>query len=369
MADEIAMGMRARLESISERCIDLGTPLEGRRGVATRVLALAALLAVATILVRAALAAYYALTDSFVAPVVLSPNSETVLESKLRLIHLLSERELLQAHINEHTAITEANDEAIAVLEHLRASSSKALKWSTRIAETQAAQGSASLEKVESQRSELAALLQRQEMLVSDLEKNLAAGLVRRTDVERERDALARIRIALIQNERERLEAEGQLAMASLSQKALASPRNPALFTPEMSRSREYLAEITLQVLRLAAERRARVAQRAADKAALARLEELLSNLKQRPIFRATERNQNVAFVPYNQLEGVRDGAGIYHCALWGLFGCTLVGRVSEVLPGEVTATDPWGTTGRGQYAILDLATPSAAQAKTLRVR
>jgi hypothetical protein len=56
-------------------------------------------------------------------------------------------------------------------------------------------------------------------------------------------------------------------------------------------------------------------------------------------------------------------------CKLWTVFACSHVGKVAEVLPGEVATTDPWGTPTRGQYAILDLSDSSAAMSKALRVR
>jgi hypothetical protein len=76
-----------------------------------------------------------------------------------------------------------------------------------------------------------------------------------------------------------------------------------------------------------------------------------------------------VAFVPYEELEEVRAGAAVYHCKLWGLLFCSAVGAVSEILPGEVMTQDPWGSTTRGQYAILALQDPSAARSRALRVR
>jgi hypothetical protein len=73
--------------------------------------------------------------------------------------------------------------------------------------------------------------------------------------------------------------------------------------------------------------------------------------------------------VPYTQIEGVRTGAPVFHCAVWGVFACRHVGKVDQLLPGEVAMQDPWGTPMRGQYALLDLFQPDAAQSKVLRVR
>jgi sulfur carrier protein ThiS len=100
----------------------------------------------------------------------------------------------------------------------------------------------------------------------------------------------------------------------------------------------------------------------------LARLDELLKQLKNRPLSRAIVASTDVAFVPYTQLEGVSPGVELVTCT-WALFRCRTVGRVKEVLPGEVIANDPWAKTARGQYAILELTDHEAAKEKTLRAR
>jgi hypothetical protein len=48
---------------------------------------------------------------------------------------------------------------------------------------------------------------------------------------------------------------------------------------------------------------------------------------------------------------------------------CHEVGRIAEVLPGEVVTQDPWGELARGQYAILALDDASAVRERVLRVR
>jgi hypothetical protein len=132
---------------------------------------------------------------------------------------------------------------------------------------------------------------------------------------------------------------------------------------------RDQEVRLELEDVELEAERRSRLAQERADHAALAHVDELLSQMKARPVFRAIDGSQNVAFVPYTQMDSVRRGADVYACSVWGVFDCSRVGSVAEVVPGEVAAQDPWGTLARGQYAVLDLSEASAGRARSLRVR
>ena len=45
------------------------------------------------------------------------------------------------------------------------------------------------------------------------------------------------------------------------------------------------------------------------------------------------------------------------------------VGKIAELVPGEVVLPDPWGNLARGQYAVLDLREHESAKSKVLRVR
>jgi hypothetical protein len=58
------------------------------------------------------------------------------------------------------------------------------------------------------------------------------------------------------------------------------------------------------------------------------------------------------------------------------MFACEPVGRVVELLPGEVefptaeiTDAQTSGSPARGQYAVMQLTDPRAAEAESLRVR
>ncbi|HET8935047.1 MAG TPA: hypothetical protein VFN67_16475 [Polyangiales bacterium] len=83
-----------------------------------------------------------------------------------------------------------------------------------------------------------------------------------------------------------------------------------------------------------------------------------------------------LAFVPYTHVPHIKANATLYECRLFSMFACEPVGRVVELLPGEVelppaelTATQPAGSPARGQYAVMQLTDPRAAEAESLRVR
>src|SRR5262249_18397519 len=135
--------------------------------------------------------------------------------------------------------------------------------------------------------------------------------------------------------------------------------------TPDMSAQQDQLVRIELGILRLDAELRGKEAQKGAAKDELAKIDELLADMSARPVFRAIEQSQSVAFVPYTQLSGVNRGAEVFECRVWGLFDCRRVGSVNALLDGEVAMQDPWGSMARGQYALMTLDDLSAVRQKT----
>jgi hypothetical protein len=92
----------------------------------------------------------------------------------------------------------------------------------------------------------------------------------------------------------------------------------------------------------------------------------------------ATQETQApaLAFVPYTHVSQIKANATLYECRVFSMFACEPVGRVVELLPGEVelptaevAQTEPTGSPARGQYAVMQLTDPRAAEAESLRVR
>ena len=359
-----------------EPAVETAGPVSGlhlrqpNTGIFPRLVSLVMLIAVVAGFGYAGLTGYRLATDSFVAPIILSPDSDIVIQNKLSLSRILAERTAIELRIEDNNAGVEAAAQAIEQLKDLKRASTRALDWSTATSARQASAGETDLEALSKKERVLADMIERQEQYARDMQNDLDAGLVHKSEVARQENALSELRVAALQNERDRLAAEVQIHTALLTGQALKnSNASTGLSTPEMLLQKDQLVRIELEILRLDAERRAKAAQRRADDQELAELDDLLSQMKSRPVFRAIHSSQNAAFVPYTQINGVRPGLTVYDCAIWGIFSCSPVGTVSEVLPGEVATQDPWGAPTRGQYAILELFNPVAAQSKALRVR
>jgi hypothetical protein len=272
--------------------------------------------------------------------------------------------------LDESTATLKADAQAIQRLRELKNTVSSSLKWTDDITAKISNTTSGELRVISEQKRLIASNIEAQQAYVDELKKSLKAGLVRRTDVLREEAELNRMRLTGLQMERERLGGESELYQNKHAQDALhkSSDEEKAL-SPEMMQQNDHLVRIDLELLKLEADQRTRTSEVQSVTEQIAKSDELISEVKSRPVFSAIEAEQNVAFVPYTQISGVKKGAALYDCDLWSIFFCRQVGKVEKVLPGEVSMNDPWGSPARGQYATLKLSEASAATAKVLHVR
>lgn len=342
-----------------------GRPL---RHIATRVVSVLTLAVVLAGVYKLSIAGYYIATDSFVAPIILSPDSDAVLPSKLNLVRIMAERAALVGRIDQAEASLVAANQGTSKLMELKTTLADALGFTQSVTSHMVSAGSHDLAALAAQKRLIEQRVLEQEKRMGDLDRQLELGLLRRSDVQRERDILNELKLSSIQNDRERVATSAQLHSSSLAQRAMGSA-DRKLSTPEMVQQREQLIRLDIDLLKLQAEIVGKSAELRTAREELAKLDSLLQQVKERPVFRAIESRQNVAFVPYTQLPGIELGASVVSCAVWGMLDCRSVGRVTHLLPGEVAAQDPWGAPSRGQYALLQLEDPSAAKAKVLRVR
>lgn len=337
-------------------------------GQRARAFALAALTALTALVGSAGRAVYLAATDAWMAPITLSPDNDLVMQFNIKLNEQLVQRAKLSSDVARIEADLNGVAEAEQKLHAMEDQGKKTLHWTAFTAKEQTDAAGAKARSLETQRQLLLDLLARQQKLVASSQESLRSGLVSSVDHEREVQALKQIEVGLEQNSRELAEARSQGKVYGAASRAVrdGAPGGPLL--PEVATSVDRDMRVELELIKLHGERRALVAERAIAADALRRMDDLLAQLKNRPIYRAVQAQTEIAFVPYNQLKGVRAGSTVYACTAV-VFACHPVGTVKEVVAGEVIAQDPWSEVARGQYVVLDLVDHEAAQEKVLRAR
>jgi hypothetical protein len=344
------------------------TPAPTRRAtLRARFFAIGALGALVSGIAYTGHTAYRVATDSFVAPIILTPDNELVLQSKVKLSELSVEHARTQAEAEGIDADIAADDKAVTRLTSLRATAEKGLAWTSGVTVRQVSTGGQDLQTLANQNVLLQDMVKKQADLVRESKVNTEAGLIPRVDYAHETQALNQLQLALLENQRQRSQVQASTREAALQRNSLASA-DGAPPMPEALMREDQMVRIDLELLRAEADLRTKRAEQRILREKLAKLDELEEQFKSRPLFRAIDKRLDVAFVPYTQLEGVQAGAMVYDCT-WGVFRCKSVGHVAEVVPGEVVLPDPWGNQARGQLAVLDLSQREAARAKTLRVR
>ena len=338
-----------------------------------RLFALSLLAATFAVLGWGGVQIYHLLTDGWIAPLRLSPDSDAV--AQLRMTHQrhLAELARLDAEITRLDGELEAIDAAVDRLSRLRGSAQATLTWQAEQHRLEAGGLDDATALLRRQRDLLLQLHTRQQQLVARARDDLAAGAIDRTALDREEQIADQLALERTDIERQLAEANVRRTHTRASLQALragtgrgAAPDRGAM--PEVAAGLEHATRIELELERLRAEARGQRALREVAAASVAAQRQLLAEVESRPLYRAMSQATDVAFVPYDQLAAVRPGARVVDC-VWGVIHCRQVGRVAEVLPGEVVTQDPWGELARGQYAILDLDDADAVRERVLRVR
>lgn len=341
------------------------------RSLAGRALALSLLAATVAGLAWLGTQVYHVLTDAWIAPLHLSPDNDAIAQLRLHHQRNLAEIARLDAEVTRLDGALVAIDVAVDKLSALRGTADETLRWRAEHSRVEVEGLGTAATLMQRQRDVLRDLHARQVGLVARTRQDLAAGLVDRTALDRELQVEGQLALQIAELDRQIAEATIRQKHSRTALRALsgASPRTQAGgLMPEVAAGGEHAARIEVEIERLHAEARGHRAQRAAATAAISAQRALLAELEARPLYRAMKADTDVAFVPYDQLAGVRPGGTVVAC-VWGVFACEPVGAIAEVLPGEVVTQDPWGEMARGQYAVLELRDPEAIRERVLRVR
>jgi hypothetical protein len=310
--------------------------------------------------------AYLAATDSFVAPMILSPDNDLVLAHKQKVMELEGQHSLAVAQAEGVDADLTATSAAEQRLFELQGLATSSTDFTRQVTTQQSSAGTADIVTLDSQRELLTQMHDRQREITERAKANFESGLLTQIEFEKEQQNLRQSELALLENSRARARADANMNQVMLSSRAFSQRGSP--MSPEMTARHVQLIQVQLELLRLQSERRAKTAERRVLAEKIANLDELRAQLRERPMSQAIDKSLFAAFVPYTQMDGVKPGGHVYRC-MWGIFRCKEVGAVADLVPGEVTMPDPWGNPARGQFILLTLSDTQAATAKVLRVR
>jgi hypothetical protein len=198
------------------------------------------------------------------------------------------------------------------------------------------------------------------------LHKEYAAGLVDRNAMLAGNFSGAQITTSSLGIQEKRVETEqraADLQMQVTSLEAILSGKDDAtgILSYEILKIKQEYDNSMLEMNKA-------IATRDSLKSSLARQDDIVKTLSSESYMRALKDNASVAFVPYGNMKGITSGASLYGCKL-GMIVCHKVGKVVEVLPGEVQAKHPHRDKMlRGQLVEVTIEDGAAAQDDVLFV-
>jgi hypothetical protein len=201
------------------------------------------------------------------------------------------------------------------------------------------------------------AMVQEQSGLDTEIRRDLAAGLITKSQAIQEESQLNDARNGL---------TDGKIAEVALRGSVLEKT-TPGAPTIEAEAKR---VDLQTQIATLDTQIVLAHQQIDSDDADIARIQDAIGRAKDTPYFLSTLGNVRIdlAFVPFDNEKPIAVGAPVYDCYLSFLV-CRYAGSIRQVFPNEEKLQNPiFRTDMRGFLVQLDLRRPEASRSRTLFV-
>jgi hypothetical protein len=311
----------------------------------------------AAIAAYAALMGFYSLNQSWVAPILISPSNDKILSLTAQMV--ASQQSLDSLNLSTKS-LREARGEMVqrrAVLQHLNE------QLEIAAAGQRAANVTSSEELTRLVAQKHADLRNTQDMLSdidrseSDVDRNLKAGLITRSEALAQKTTLAQFRNAY---------TDAQVSEVVLKDNVRQKMSTDLSVVDTMSKSIELRSELAQLDLNM----RTGDDQIANNAVQMANIQKAIRTTQDNPYFVAAQSTTPVemAFMPFDNQNAVSVDAPVYDCAL-SFVWCKKVGTVSRLFSEEERSTNPiFKTDIRGTFIQLALTDHEAVKSKTLFV-
>jgi hypothetical protein len=273
---------------------------------------------------------FYFVSDSWVQPMIVSAGDEKIVQLQSQLAEQRNNRDKIQ------TDLTQA-EKTLEVQQAFQAEYVKAIKadMSSRNAALARMRGIA--HQYASARGAITGTNQAYaSAAAAKLEKEYQAGLVDQHAMMAGNFQSAQITTAnlgLAEREIDMEQKADDLAQQTSSLEAILDGKDSQGLSYEVLKIKQDYENSKLEEAKA-------IATRDALKAQLTRQDEIVKNLESSSYMKAVHDKAQVAFVPYGNMKGVKPGVNLYGCKL-GMVICHKVGKVLEVLPGEIQQKHP----------------------------
>jgi hypothetical protein len=300
---------------------------------------------------------FYYLNKSWVTPVALSANDEKVVGLQSQLASQQNERAKLVSEL-------EQSERAIIAEQTFQAQFAKAIKMDLEGRKAALDRVQALAMTAASTRNEIRTTNGNYSAsTVGKMEKEYQAGLIDRDSMMAGKFQLAQIssaNLSLAERQAEFDQRAAELAAQTKSLDAILADKTAtsALSYEVLKIARDY------ETSKLALARE--TSNRERLKASIARQDTIINGVTSSAYMKAIADGATVALVPYKNLDNVSAGTPLYACKL-NMFWCRQVGKVLEVLPGEVQVKEPnRDSMVRGRMIEMQMTEKGAEQEEVL---
>jgi len=298
---------------------------------------------------------FYALNSTWAAPVIISASDEKSLDYLAQLVTSQQTIEDLKVDVvHQQTTLAEMTKHR-ASLEALDPEIDGAIATQRTHDQLTAPQLVDLNQQKEADNVKTQAVLAQLEQLESQIDKDLAAGLITKSDAATQIAALNQSRDAY---------TDSRISEVLLTDSILDKTNSGTKSLEVIEQQAELRSEVAqLDVTLAVAEK-----QLQEDNRQIERLRAAIITAKQSPYYLSASGNNrlNFAFVAYDNQASAKIGAPIYDCYLDMVF-CRKVGTVKQIFPGEQDIIHPiFKNQVRGFTIQMELTNASSAQSKTV---
>ena len=298
---------------------------------------------------------FYAINTSWAAPVILSPSDDKSLDFTQKLVTSKQTLEDLNLDIKRlQSGVAEMNQHRASLLA-LEPELQSAIAREKNHNRTTGPQLSQLDQQKQADNAKTQAVMAQVQELETNIDKDLAAGLITKSDAATQRVALNQARTSF---------TDSKISQVLLTDSVLEKNTTNTKSLDVLDKETELRSEIAqLDIALNIAEKQIHEESQQVD-----RLKKALATAKQTPYYLSVSGGNKVyfAFVPYDNQGSVTIGAPVYDCYL-NMVACRKVGTVKQIFSGEEHAVHPiFRSDMRGFLIQLDLNHPESAKSKTV---
>ena len=310
----------------------------------------------AGVLMFGLVAAFYAVSDSWVAPVILSNADKDTLDLTSKLLVTKTTVEDLRLDIAKLQQTVDEAKHHRAALEALHPNIDAAIARENREKEETGPELVRLDEQKQGDNIRTQQMLSQLAEVGAQIDRELAAGLIDKTEAIQAKMALAKQTAEL---------TDSKIATTLLKDNILDKTAATTRYLETLDKRAELESEIaTLSITIDAANK-----QITTEESQVRQFDAAMRTVDQTPYVAAMQGGRvDVALVPYDNEKFATPGAPVYDCYL-SFIVCRQVGTLRTTFVGEQHATHPiFRTDLRGVLAELELTNPQSAKSKTLFV-